>query len=70
MQPNNVLQGLSALNPICNDSDGRDLIERRPSLSAAVGREESRLNAKPPLFRHQMLRVSEPDYSASQNNSL
>ena len=28
-------------------------------------------NSKPPLFRHQMmLRTSEPDYSASQNNSL
>ena len=28
-------------------------------------------NAKPPLFRHQMmLRTSEPDYSASQDNSL
>ena len=29
-------------------------------------------NSKPPLFRHQqmMLRASEPNYSASQNNSL
>ena len=72
-----------ARNP--NDSEHRDgmLIENRPSLSGAMDRAKEpattnfhnknwlqNRNAKPPLFRHQMmLRASEPDYSASVEDS-